>query len=97
MGPTRTVFPLAERAPKITIVGTGTQLRGVITDWGGVLTSPILATVRAWIEADDIDWNSYRGVIEEERKRLGRIIAFLYLSFGKIYALFVYSWGCPGF
>jgi len=44
-------------------VGSGTQLRGVITDWGGVLTSPILATVRAWIEADDIDWDSYRTVM----------------------------------
>jgi len=45
-------------------VGTGTQLRGVITDWGGVLTSPILATVRAWIEVDDIDVNSYRAVMK---------------------------------
>ena len=45
-------------------MGNGTQFRGVITDWGGVLTSPILATVRAWIEADDIDWNSYRTVMK---------------------------------
>ena len=45
-------------------MGTGTQLRGVITDWGGVLTSPILATVRAWIEVDDIDVNSYRAVMK---------------------------------
>jgi len=45
-------------------VGNDTQFRGVITDWGGVLTSPILATVRAWIEADDIDWNSYRTVMK---------------------------------
>jgi len=44
-------------------VGSDTQLRGVITDWGGVLTSPILATVRAWIQADDIDWVSYRTVM----------------------------------
>jgi len=35
----------------------------VITDWGGVLTSPILTTVRAWIEADEIDWDSYRTVM----------------------------------
>jgi putative hydrolase of the HAD superfamily len=35
----------------------------VITDWGGVLTTPILATVRAWIEADGIDWNSYLAVM----------------------------------
>jgi putative hydrolase of the HAD superfamily len=44
-------------------MGNSTQLRGVITDWGGVLTTPILATVRAWIKADDIDWDSYRTVM----------------------------------
>ena len=38
-------------------------LRGIITDWGGVLTTPILTTVRAWIEADGIDWDSYRTVM----------------------------------
>jgi putative hydrolase of the HAD superfamily len=48
---------------KITIVGISTEFRGVITDWGGVLTSPILTTVRAWIEADEIDWDSYRTVM----------------------------------
>ena len=36
------------------------ELRGIITDWGGVLTTPILTTVRTWIEADGIDWVSYR-------------------------------------
>lgn len=41
----------------------GGKLRGVITDWGGVLTTPILAMVRAWIEADGIDWNSYLAVM----------------------------------
>jgi putative hydrolase of the HAD superfamily len=41
----------------------GTKFRGVITDWGGVLTTPILSTVQAWIEADGIDWNSYRTVM----------------------------------
>jgi putative hydrolase of the HAD superfamily len=41
----------------------GTKFRGVITDWGGVLTSPILATVQAWIQADAIDWESYRTVM----------------------------------
>jgi len=38
-------------------------LRGIVTDWGGVLTSPILTTVQAWIEADGIDWDSYRTVM----------------------------------
>jgi len=44
-------------------VESGRQFRGVITDWGGVLTSPILATVQAWIRADGIDWESYRTVM----------------------------------
>jgi putative hydrolase of the HAD superfamily len=38
-------------------------LRGVITDWGGVMTNPLLETVRAWIEADDIDFDSYLAVM----------------------------------
>ncbi len=42
---------------------SGTEIRGVITDWGGVLTTPILTTVQAWIQADGIDWNSYRTVM----------------------------------
>ena len=29
----------------------GTKFQGVITDWGGVLTPPLLTTVRAWIDA----------------------------------------------
>jgi putative hydrolase of the HAD superfamily len=41
----------------------GRDIRGVISDWAGVLTTPILATVRAWIAADDIDWASYRTVM----------------------------------
>ena len=34
-------------------------LCAVIFDWGGVLTPPIAALVRAWAEADMIDWDSY--------------------------------------
>jgi putative hydrolase of the HAD superfamily len=41
----------------------GTDFKGVITDWGGVLTTPILDTVRAWIQSEDIDWNSYAAVM----------------------------------
>jgi len=44
-------------------VANGGELRGIITDWGGVLTTPILDTARAWIAADGIDWNSYRAVM----------------------------------
>ncbi len=41
----------------------GTEFRGVIWDWGGVLTPPILTTVQAWIQAESIDWTSYRSVM----------------------------------
>ena len=41
----------------------GAKFRGVITDWGGVLTTPILTTVQSWVQADGIDWNSYRTVM----------------------------------
>jgi putative hydrolase of the HAD superfamily len=39
------------------------EIRAVITDWGGVLTQPIRDTVREWIRADQIDWDSYVAVI----------------------------------
>lgn len=35
----------------------------MITDWGGVMTNPIPATVRAWLDAEDIDVDSYAAVI----------------------------------
>jgi putative hydrolase of the HAD superfamily len=41
----------------------GSELRGVVTDWGGVLTTPILTTVRAWVQADGIDWETYTAVM----------------------------------
>ena len=47
----------------IVTVINGTKFRGIITDWGGVLTTPILTTVQAWIQAEDIDWASYRSVM----------------------------------
>ena len=52
-----------DQAPKIVSVTNGAEFRGVITDWGGVLTTPILHTVQAWIEADGIDWDRYRTVM----------------------------------
>jgi putative hydrolase of the HAD superfamily len=45
------------------IVLDGSELRGVVSDWGGVLTNPIVDTVRAWIQADGIDWDSYVAVM----------------------------------
>jgi putative hydrolase of the HAD superfamily len=35
----------------------------VITDWGGVMTNPIIETVTAWLQAEAIDHVSYRTVM----------------------------------
>ncbi len=40
-------------------------LRGLITDWGGVLTVPVPAAVTAWLEADGIDLQGYRTLMGE--------------------------------
>jgi epoxide hydrolase-like predicted phosphatase len=39
------------------------SLRGVIVDWGGVLTSPIIDTVYAWLENEQIDRDSYQAAM----------------------------------
>jgi epoxide hydrolase-like predicted phosphatase len=39
------------------------QLRAVVIDWGGVLTQPIVDTVRTWVAADQIDWKRYVAVV----------------------------------
>ncbi|MDA8371310.1 MAG: HAD family phosphatase [Nocardiopsaceae bacterium] len=40
-----------------------TTCRGIITDWGGVLTTPLRETISAWLEADRIDAEHYRIVM----------------------------------
>jgi putative hydrolase of the HAD superfamily len=45
-------------------VTNAAELRGLIMDWGGVLTPPILTTVHAWIAAEAIDWESYRSIMK---------------------------------
>ena len=35
------------------------DLRGLVVDWGGVLTNSIRSTVKTWVEAEDISWDSY--------------------------------------
>jgi putative hydrolase of the HAD superfamily len=35
----------------------------VITDWGGVMTNPIIETVSAWLTADGVDPDSYRTIM----------------------------------
>jgi putative hydrolase of the HAD superfamily len=41
----------------------GPRLRGVITDWGGVMTNPMAETMNAWLDADGIDRKSYAAAI----------------------------------
>jgi putative hydrolase of the HAD superfamily len=41
------------------------SVRGLIIDWGGVLTTPLRDAIAAWIEADDIDSAAYRVVMRE--------------------------------
>jgi putative hydrolase of the HAD superfamily len=43
--------------------GAPPAIRGVIVDWGGVMTNPILDTMKAWIVADSIDGASYTSVM----------------------------------
>jgi putative hydrolase of the HAD superfamily len=42
---------------------TPAGLRGVITDWGGVLTNPIAEAVNAWLELELIDRHGYQEVM----------------------------------
>jgi putative hydrolase of the HAD superfamily len=39
------------------------MLRGVITDWGGVLTSPLNDAIAAWVTAERLDSLHYRKVM----------------------------------
>ncbi|HTZ93353.1 MAG TPA: HAD family phosphatase [Streptosporangiaceae bacterium] len=41
------------------------ELRGVITDWGGVMTNPIAHTVNAWLTAEGISRDSYVTVMRQ--------------------------------
>jgi putative hydrolase of the HAD superfamily len=43
--------------------GVARRFRGVITDWGGVMTSPIVDAVQAWLDSEDIDHDSYAAVM----------------------------------
>ena len=41
--------------------------RGLVTDWGGVLTTSIPGAVRAWLDADDIDPDAYAATVRPWR------------------------------
>ncbi len=55
--------PHEETAPAAAAPGRP-PLRGVVADWGGVMTNPIAETVRAWIAADEIEYTSYHTVMK---------------------------------
>jgi len=55
------VRPAAQARPREP--GVTPAFRGVITDWGGVMTSPIRDTVQAWLESEDIDHDTYAAVM----------------------------------
>src|SRR5215470_12350410 len=52
-------FPVRRDGQHVAYYRFVAELRGVIFDWGGVLTTPIIQTVHAWLEADRIDRESY--------------------------------------
>jgi putative hydrolase of the HAD superfamily len=37
--------------------------QGVIIDWGGVMTGPVMDSVRAWLDAEHIDHDSYHAAL----------------------------------
>jgi putative hydrolase of the HAD superfamily len=41
------------------------SIRGLIVDWGGVMTNPLPDMVRAWIIADNIEYDSYAAVMRQ--------------------------------
>jgi len=56
---------MGETTPGLPYDQTVAELRGVITDWGGVMTSPIADSVNAWLAADGIDRESYVAVMRQ--------------------------------
>jgi putative hydrolase of the HAD superfamily len=51
--------------PESAAAPTQRTLRAVIVDWGGVMTNPLLDTVRAWIAADNIEYASYAATMRQ--------------------------------
>src|SRR4029077_19936747 len=47
--------------------GVARTFRGLIVDWGGVLTRYIPAAVRAWLDFDDIDPDAYAAAVRPWR------------------------------
>jgi putative hydrolase of the HAD superfamily len=43
--------------------GVSRVFRGVITNWGGVMTSPIRDAVQAWLDSEDIERDTYAAIM----------------------------------
>ena len=44
--------------------GSGTrELRGLVVDWGGVLTAPLDGAITGWASADGVDYEHFRSVM----------------------------------
>jgi len=43
--------------------GSRRPIRGVIVDWGGVMTNPIRDMVQAWLDREDVDHEHYAAVM----------------------------------
>ncbi len=41
------------------------ELRGLVVDWGGVLTNDLRGVVEAWADADGVDLEVYSGIMRE--------------------------------
>lgn len=42
-----------------------TRLRGLLVDYGGVLTTPVAESMTAWASADGVDYEGFRAVLAE--------------------------------
>jgi len=49
----------------MTVVTSSTGLRGLIVDWGGVLTAPLDTAMTQWAHQDGVDFEHFRDVMRE--------------------------------
>jgi len=58
-GPFNDFAPFTDSAPKGDAAPEPVTLRGLVVDWGGVLTGDLRTAVRSWAEADGVPLDSY--------------------------------------
>ncbi len=54
-----------------------TELRGLILDWGGVLTSDLSGAMTAWANEEQVDLEQFANVMREWLGREGEIESFV--------------------